>query len=127
MKKLKVLLIDDSEDILDLLKINLSSLEIEVVAVSSIDSARKVLSSSSKFDIVISDLELGTPETGVDLLRETKKAHPDILLWLMSGNPDKVPKYNVVWSHFFLKPSNICKDIKKMISSVAISKIMFPQ
>jgi len=85
-KKHKVLVVDDERDNLDLLE-RTFRVDYEVYSATSAGEALKVIQENPDIALIITDQRM--PEmTGVELLRETLKEHPDIVRMLLTGYAD---------------------------------------
>ena len=81
----RVLLVDDEDMVISVVKDIIKSLKYEVIAFnSSVEALEEVKVNPDKYDVVVTDLTM--PEmTGVVLIREIKKIAPDIKIVLCSG------------------------------------------
>ncbi len=68
---IRILFVDDEEEIRDLMSINFESIGVDVTLASSGNEALKILA-DQKFDAVISDVKMSNG-SGVDLLKGIKK------------------------------------------------------
>ncbi len=85
-KKHKVLVVDDERDNLDLLE-RTFRVDYEVYSATSAGEALKVIQENPDIALIITDQRM--PEmTGVELLRETLREHPDIVRMLLTGYAD---------------------------------------
>ena len=85
-KKHKVLVVDDERDNLELLE-RTFRVDYDVYAATSAGEALKVIKENPDIALIITDQRM--PEmTGVELLRETLREHPDIVRMLLTGYAD---------------------------------------
>lgn len=85
-KKHKVLVVDDERDNLELLE-RTFRVDYEVYSATSAGEALKVIEKNPDIALIITDQRM--PEmTGVELLRETLREHPDIVRMLLTGYAD---------------------------------------
>lgn len=82
---LRVLLVEDDEMVRDYLTAQVASTGCEVVAVADAHTALKVLSTDSRFDIVLSDVVMPGGMSGLQLAEVVARDHPHIRLVLSSG------------------------------------------
>lgn len=82
----RVLLVDDFEDVLKVLRIAFESAGYEVLPCSSVDEALAVLA-DQPVDVILTDIAM-EGQTGIDLLREVKEDDPDLPVLLMTGYAD---------------------------------------
>ena len=75
LKKLKILVVDDEPGWRDLLSLELSSEDCQVVTASSADEALRLLQAKS-FDLIITDARMPGPLDGIDLIKTYRKEHP---------------------------------------------------
>lgn len=74
MTQSRALVIDDEPDILELVSLTLSRMNVEVVTASSVADARRKLS-AGEFDLCFTDMQLGDGN-GLDLVRLIQKQYP---------------------------------------------------
>ena len=80
----KILILDDEENVLSILKRALDGNEVDVIATSRIERARIAIQKAS-FDVVITDLRLLGDEGGFDFLSYVKKKRPEIGVIIITG------------------------------------------
>ncbi len=123
----RVLVVDDDEDILDLIKITLEGsqdIDVKVVTTNNPQTGLKLLE-SSKFDIVLSDHRM-TGMSGVELLSHIREKYPDIIRVLITAYSelelarDAINRANV--DLYIEKPwtrDQIREDIKMMLEGIS--------
>lgn len=79
-----ILVVDDEEVIISLLKDYLESLEYEVTAVTSAEDAIHHLSNGRAIDLILSDINL-PGMTGIELLKIARETKPEISVVLITG------------------------------------------
>ncbi len=90
---LRLLLVDDSPLVRRALKRALVSAGFEVLDVDGIEAARAALS-REKFEVVVSDDDLGGSESGLAILAEARAVAPETRRALMSGTrPEKLDQH----------------------------------
>ncbi len=82
-KKLRILLVDDDNNIRMTLYVSLSDMGHHVVAAASLNEAAEALKAEI-FDLVLTDFRLGGP-TGIDLIRESKSMQPEAIIVVMTA------------------------------------------
>ena len=75
LKKLKILVVDDELGWRDLLSLELSSEDCQVVTSSNADEALKLLQTQS-FDLIITDARMPGSLDGIDLIQTYRQKHP---------------------------------------------------
>jgi two-component system, response regulator YesN len=86
LDKNSILIVDDEKLIIKALKANLTREGFNVSTAENVDQALAVIQ-SKQIDIMLSDYILGNI-TGLELLKQTKKYHPDIKVIMFSGQKD---------------------------------------
>ncbi|MGD0283613.1 MAG: sigma-54 dependent transcriptional regulator, partial [Dissulfurispiraceae bacterium] len=81
--KLRILLVDDDNNIRMTLYVSLSDMGHHVVAAASLNEAVGALRAEI-FDLVLTDFRLGGP-TGTDLIRESKSMQPEAIIVVMTA------------------------------------------
>ena len=74
-RKIKILIVDDEQGWRDLLSLELSSEDCEVLMASNAEEALKLLQSQS-FDLIITDARMPGTLDGIDLIQTYRKEHP---------------------------------------------------
>jgi len=88
MERATVLVVDDSEDVLQMLAEALSDLPYNVVIANTPEKAIKTLEKQN-VAVLISDLHLSENASGNDILATAHARNPDTVSILMSGNMDR--------------------------------------
>jgi ActR/RegA family two-component response regulator len=83
----KVLLVDDDEVVLDMMRRSLGSKGFEVVAVGGVTEALKCIATAS-FDVLITDLHMPNAGDGFTVISAMRHSQPAALTMLLSGFPD---------------------------------------
>ena len=87
----KVLIVDDNETNLQILRIQLERWKISTVTASSGERALEILNTEKNFDLVITDMKM--PELdGIQLSKKIKEADPMQKIILLSSIGDESPK-----------------------------------
>lgn len=113
MKK-SILLVDDDDDIANLIYSHLKQ-DYEVVLSSYVSDA-VYLFGKEPFDAIITDY-LMTPRNGVYLIRQIRKANPDIPIFIISG-------YNIADIEPEIEGLNVSGIIKKPIEKDKLLEIL---
>ncbi|CZF85912.1 PAS-domain containing protein [Grimontia marina] len=86
MSNQTILLVDDDGDVAEPIKILLENDGLNVIAVNSAKDALLALK-NTRFDVVLTDINLGSKETGIWLRKEALNLYPELNIVLMSGLP----------------------------------------
>lgn len=95
---MKVLLVEDEADLLDLISQALDHHGVEVTEASSGTQAIERLRSEAPFDVLVSDIAMPGDVSGIDVAHEVSNAYPHMRVVLTSGHP---------LSHFPPFPKNV--------------------
>jgi CheY-like chemotaxis protein len=83
---IRVLVVDDNHDALEIMKEALTDYGAEVTGVLSVDEAIRV--GPSRFDVVLTDLSM-PQRTGYDLLRVVRERAPSLPVIAVTGHPQE--------------------------------------
>ena len=83
----RVLLVDDDDAVLDMMRQSLESKGFEVVAVGGVTEALKYIATAS-FDVLITDLHMPNAGDGFTVISAMRHSQPATLTMLLSGFPD---------------------------------------
>jgi DNA-binding NtrC family response regulator len=81
-----VLVVDDEETIRAMLRRVLEKEGFTVTAVGTVPEALALIS-QSRFDVLISDLNIGHPADGFVVVSAMRRTHPDTLTFILTGYP----------------------------------------
>jgi len=82
---LRVLVVDDDAPVLSVMTAQLGRLGCETVGASSAEGALRVLDADARFDLMLSDIDLGPGQDGYALAREVGALLPDLRVLLTTG------------------------------------------
>ncbi|MES2992490.1 MAG: PAS domain S-box protein [Pseudomonadota bacterium] len=82
---LRVLLVEDDEEVRAIIRTFLEKLRCEVVATASAEEALTALPAGGGIDLLLSDIALGTGMRGTELAARAQQAWPNLAVLLMSG------------------------------------------
>jgi NtrC-family two-component system response regulator AlgB len=82
-QKLRILLVDDENNIRMTLYVSLTDMGHHAVAVASLKEAAEALRAET-FDLVLTDFRLGGP-TGIDLIRDARRIQPEVIIVVMTA------------------------------------------
>jgi len=100
----RVLLIEDSEETLELSRLTLESQACDVVGVSSAESALGLLNAGERFDLLFTDVCLGGA-SGIEAAHRVREAQPQLPILVTSGlEPREVLPLLGPGMHFLPKP-----------------------
>jgi len=85
LPRLRVLVVDDDAPVLSVMTAQLGRLGCETVGASSGEGALRVLEADARFDLMLSDIDLGAGLDGYALAREVRMLHPDLRVLLTTG------------------------------------------
>jgi DNA-binding NtrC family response regulator len=86
MKKNRILLVDDNEDIRAVFQEGLESHGFEVVTAASVNQALRLIS-AEEFDVLLSDLHMPDAGDGFTVVSAMRHAHPKAVTIVISGYP----------------------------------------
>jgi DNA-binding response OmpR family regulator len=86
-KKTRVLLVDDTDDLREVIQVGLESQGFEVVAAASVTEALKYIV-DEKFDVLISDLHMPNAGDGFSVVTAMHHLHPSAVTIILSGLPE---------------------------------------
>lgn len=119
LKKERILIVDDNNDILDLIQRQLKSLHYNTYKASSVNEAIEVLKENA-IDLLITDLNM--PEiNGIELLKYTQEHFPLLLKLVITGMPSVDNAVNSIKSGAFdylVKPFTIDELSKTLKNSL---------
>lgn len=117
----RVLIIDDNQTNLTILKVQLEHWALAAVTAMSAKEALQILSYDKRFDLVITDMEMPGMD-GVGLARAIKaETNPLPVILLSSIGDESKKKYPGLFSSILTKPvkqNNLCKSIQVALGSV---------
>jgi len=82
-QKLRILLVDDENNIRMTLNVSLADMGHHVVVAASLKEAAEALRSET-FDLVLTDFRLGGP-TGIDLIRDARRVQREVIIVVMTA------------------------------------------
>jgi CheY-like chemotaxis protein len=118
---LRVLLVDDNDDVRRTIAAQMRVLGCEVKPVSSSWAALKTLSTDDPFDLLLTDIVLADGPDGLELARRAQRAfYPDLAVILMTGHSITALRellgYGVTFE-ILPKPYRL-DDLRNMLNSV---------
>ncbi|HWT11900.1 MAG TPA: response regulator [Allosphingosinicella sp.] len=99
-----VLLVEDDHLILDSTARLLADDGLEVTCASNAEQALAILGDGRIPSILVTDINLDGPSSGLDLARSVAEAWPDVRLILISGETRPAPGHYPEKAVFFTKP-----------------------
>lgn len=124
--KANVLIVDESQEVLDLLQTILARAGYGVRATSRSDDALALLRSSETFQVLLTDIVVG-PLDGFELIRRAKTLRPGLQSIVLTG------RMNVTWEAeavhagvfaYLAKPPKISRLVGAVEAAVAISAMV---
>lgn len=119
----RILVVDDDEYILDILRILLENEGYEVVAAQDSQKGLDIVT-SSEVDLVISDLRM-RPMNGIELLREIRKVKPKLPVIMLTayGSPETANEASQLGAFAYLTkpfgPDEVLETIQHAIQPPA--------
>jgi DNA-binding NtrC family response regulator len=120
-ESMKVLIVDDEEDLITTLVERLEIRGFDVVGVQTSKQAFEQLNQRS-FEVVVLDVKL-KGEDGVDVMKQIKHDHPNLPVILLSGHMSKETSeegFRAGAIDYLIKPINIDDLIKKLQEAVDV-------
>jgi DNA-binding response OmpR family regulator len=84
--KPRILLVDDTESVLESLKMILEHHDFEVVTAANVNDALQLIGSQA-FDVLLSDLHMPNPGDGLTVVSAMRHSHPKAVTLIFSGYP----------------------------------------
>ncbi|QEC76255.1 hybrid sensor histidine kinase/response regulator [Mucilaginibacter ginsenosidivorax] len=116
LKDLRVLIVDDNQTNLTILKTQLQHWKLDPVAALSPFDALKLMETDNSFKLVITDMEMPLMD-GVGFAREVKAKHDAMPIVMLSSIGDETrTKFPGLFSSILVKPvklNNLCQAIEK--------------
>ena len=116
-KKPKILCLDDQRDNLRIRKLFLEQFGCEVVPVEEAQECLQV-ATHEQFDLAILDYHLAGEVTGEDVARDLRVMVPDLLLMMLSGDPNIPESAKECVDAVFLKGSSNPSELLDTIQSL---------
>jgi DNA-binding NtrC family response regulator len=122
--KIRILLVDDDEDLLPITQLALESDGFDVTAASTVIEALRLIS-SEQFDVLLSDLRMPEAGDGFTVVSAMRHAQPKALTLLLSGFPDIQEAMNAIKQQadaVLVKPLGVAK-----IAEIINKRISMPK
>ncbi|MEJ1095674.1 MULTISPECIES: response regulator [unclassified Pseudoxanthomonas] len=84
-RKLKILMVDDDENILEVVEETLRDLGFDVIAARHGTEALELLQQHDDIDVLFTDVAMPGNLSGVELARRARETHPQLMILLASG------------------------------------------
>ncbi|MBU2284950.1 MAG: GAF domain-containing protein, partial [Gammaproteobacteria bacterium] len=82
---LRVLAVEDDAEVRTVLQTHLAAMDCHVVAVATAEQALDIVASDTPFDLLFTDVALGTGMRGTELAEKTRQLRPTLAVLLTSG------------------------------------------
>src|ERR1700753_2235268 len=118
MAEIKLLFVDDDDALRTVLGSALAHHGFGVTAVSSVPEALELIS-TRRFDVLLSDLNIGEPGDGFTVVSAMRRVQPDAHTFILTGYPDLETAIQAVRSQvddYFAKPLHIDKLVDAISS-----------
>jgi len=122
--KIRILLVDDDEDLLTITQLALESDGFNVTAASTVIEALRLIS-SEQFDVLLSDLRMPEAGDGYTVVSAMRHAQPKALTLLLSGFPDIQEAMNAIKQQadaVLVKPLGVAKIAEIINKRISIPK-----
>jgi ActR/RegA family two-component response regulator len=109
--KIRILLVDDDEDLLTITQLALENHGFNVTAASAVAEALRLIS-SEQFDVLLTDLRMPQAGDGFTVVSAMRHAQPKALTLLLSGFPDIQEAMNAIKKQadeVLVKPLGVAK------------------
>jgi PAS domain S-box-containing protein len=118
MSSTKMLFVDDDPGVLRSLEAVLVQSGFQVSAVASVPEALELIS-SERFDVLLSDLNIGQPGDGFTVVSAMRRVQPDASTFILTGYPDIESAIQAIRNQvddYFAKPLRV-EDLLSAISA----------
>jgi CheY-like chemotaxis protein len=116
VKKKRLLLVGDNDDVRAVFREGLETYGFEVVAAASVNQALRLIS-TEKFDVLLSDLHMPDAGDGFTVVSAMRHAHPNAVTLVLSG----YPALQEAMAAILLEPDEV---LVKPIGLAAVAKII---
>ena len=109
MRGVKILLVDDDRELLQTLEAILVQNGFEASPVASVPEALELIS-TQRFDVLLSDLNVGQPGDGFTVVSAMRRVQPRACTFILTGYPDFESAISAIRSQvddYFSKPLNV--------------------
>src|SRR5580658_5300208 len=123
MAEIKLLFVDDDDALRRALGAVLTHHGFDLTAVSSVPEALELIS-TRKFDVLLSDLNIGEPGDGFTVVSAMRRVQPDACTFILTGYPDLETAIRAVRSQvddYFSKPLRV-EQLIEAISALRSGK-----
>lgn len=120
LKELKLLFVEDEEDLLQIIEDTLEKLNLNFLTATNGEEALTVLAQNSDIDFVITDINMPVMN-GLDMIKLIRERKIDVGIVIMSAHTEteyikKAEEYGV--DDYLLKPFDFIKFIDLMIQKI---------
>ena len=120
LKELKLLFVEDEEDLLQIIEDTLEKLNLNFLTATNGEEALTVLAQNSDIDFVITDINMPVMN-GLDMIKLIREREIDVGIVIMSAHTEteyikKAEEYGV--EDYLLKPFDFIKFIDLMIQKI---------
>jgi CheY-like chemotaxis protein len=129
MKKTRILLVDDNDDVRTVFQEGLEARGFEVVIAATVNQALKLIS-TEHFDVLLSDLHMPDAGDGFTVVSAMRHAHPQAVTLVLSGYPAVQEAMSAILlqaDEVLVKPvglAAITEVIQKKLSNPAVRMAM---
>src|ERR1700759_3998863 len=109
MSEVRMLFVDDDENLRTVLGAVLKLNDFELTTAANVPEALDLIS-KQKFDVLLSDLNVGEPGDGFTVVSAMRRVQPDACTFILTGYPDLETAIQAVRSQvddYFSKPLHV--------------------
>jgi ActR/RegA family two-component response regulator len=117
----RLLFVDDEENIRTLLPVILRQQGFDVTVAASVPEALDFIT-RQKFDILLSDLNIGQPGDGFTVVSAMRRTQPDVATFILTGYPDfqtALEAIRLQVDDYLTKPADIGKMVETLKAKLA--------
>lgn len=125
---IKILFVDDEPAIRLTLPAILESVGFKVVAAATVPEALSIIGSQT-FDVLISDLNIGSPGDGFTVVSAMRRTQPDAVTFILTGYPAFETALEAIRQQvddYLVKPADIEELVNKIKSKLGSAKSLSP-
>jgi ActR/RegA family two-component response regulator len=125
MPSVRLLFVDDEPSILLTLSAILANKGFDVTTAPSVPAALKLIN-SDKFDVLISDLNIGEPGDGFTVVSAMRRVQPEAATFILTGYPDFESALLAIRNQvddYFIKPADVGSLVETITKRISTPKL----
>ncbi len=125
MPSVRLLFVDDEPGILLTLSAILGKKGFEVTTAPSVPAALRLIN-SDKFDVLISDLNIGEPGDGFTVVSAMRRVQPEAATFILTGYPDFESALLAIRNQvddYFTKPADVTSLVETITKRISTPKL----